>query len=228
MQKNKNIPSASGSFLSPYENLSSPRSNHFISAEGNVSMNVGRVYPLYTGTHVQPEPSRLGFQTQTNSKTIIVGKPIFPLITEPAQMGCLQNLFSSHRGEENASNRITEAHLRDNQEKAPDLAACDLSLRLGMSSEPCSSIANIGSSSCQDRDRVCDLLPPQNKVFSFFPMETANDPFGFSTSGCNFKGEGQNVEGAFRKRKAPFNHTMEDGQPEFFNQFAGRMKRPGP
>ncbi|KAM7463261.1 hypothetical protein LguiA_031382 [Lonicera macranthoides] len=227
MQQNKNISSTSGSFLSPYEKFPSPRSNHFISAESSVSVNVGRVYPLYTGTHVQPEPFQSGFQTQTNSNNIIVGRPIFPLITEPAQMGCLQNLFS-HRGEENASNRITEAHLRDNQEKAPDLAACDLSLRLGMSSEPCSSTANIGSSSCQDRDRICNLLPPQNKVFSFFPMETANDPFGFSRSGWNFKGESQNVEAAFRKRKAPFNHSMEDGQPEFFNHFPGRMKRPDP
>uniref|UniRef100_A0A5B6Z0X7 Histone acetyltransferase n=1 Tax=Davidia involucrata TaxID=16924 RepID=A0A5B6Z0X7_DAVIN len=223
-------PTASCNFPLSCEKFPHPGNNQFNPMESNTSLNVGSVYPLYYGTDFQPDMSRLICQNPKNSNTIIVGTPIFSSIPQPAEVACLQNLFSCD-GDENASNRTTQSDFRDNHEKAPEME-CDLSLRLGLFSDPhkiigtCSSHDNddVGSSSSQEGSRFSNLSPPTSKEFSFFPIKTANYPFEFHTKKWISEGEDQIVEADVRKRKAPFNNDVEDGK---FFWPPTRMKRPG-
>ncbi|KAK9269430.1 hypothetical protein L1049_001203 [Liquidambar formosana] len=233
-----NNPSAPSRFPFSYKNFS-PGSNKSRTVESNSPLNVGSVYPLYYGTHYQTEESQLGFRTpdNTNSNTIFVGTPIGTSIPEAAEMGVLGNLFS-REGAEKALNRISQADLRDNCEKAPE-TQCDLSLRLGLSSDPCMSMVkslareteDVGSSNSQDGSKFSDLSPHKNKEFCFFPRKNANDPSESCSSKWNSEGDCLNMETTVRKRKAP-SGNMDDGQfcwqPELpSNQFTGRMRRMG-
>ncbi|KAA8523003.1 hypothetical protein F0562_009426 [Nyssa sinensis] len=215
-----NSPSASSNFLLSHEKP----------PPSNTSLNVGSVYPLYYGTDFQPDMSQLCRQTPKSSDTIIVGRPIFSSIPERAGLVCLRNLFSSD-GDENTSIRTTQADFKDKHEKVPEME-CDLSLRLGLSSEPCMSIrkysihdnGDVGSSNSQEGSKFGELSPSKRKEFPFFPVKTTNDPFDFHTNKWNAEGEGQNVEADVRKRKAPFNNDADNGK---YFWPPGRMKRPG-
>ncbi|GFS40909.1 hypothetical protein Acr_00g0071130 [Actinidia rufa] len=227
MQNNIRTNPATASILAV--EVPSSSNDQFIPAESNTSLSPGSVYPLYYGTHFQPVMPQLGFQVPRNPNAILVGAPIFPSTSETAQMGRLQNLFSCER-DESALNRVGQADSRNNHDKAPE-AGFDLSLRLGLFEGPSMKpdkvisydIGNVDSSS---------LSPHQTKEFSFFPVETSNDLFGFRENQWNPEGEGQNAEAAVRKRKAPFDDNLDDGpflpQQELrSNPFTGQMKRPG-
>ncbi|THG14414.1 hypothetical protein TEA_029094 [Camellia sinensis var. sinensis] len=208
MQNNRNNPTSSCNFFLPSVEVPPSSNNRFIPWESNKSQNLGSIYPLYYGTHFQPKMAmpQMGFQVPRNPNAIIVCTLVFQSMTEPAKMGCLQNLFSCEQ-DESASNRVSQADFRNNHEKAPEIGF-DLSLRLGF------------------------LCSHRNKEFSFFLVETATDnPLGFHKSRQNFEGEDQNAEAAIRKCKVPLNNNTEDelffSQLEFrSNQFTGRTKRP--
>ncbi|KAL6974172.1 hypothetical protein U1Q18_028354 [Sarracenia purpurea var. burkii] len=206
----------------------------------NTSVNVGSVYPLYYGTHFQPEKPKFGFPIPRTSNSIIIGRPIFPPIAAPAKMGCcLQNLFYSEK-DENSSDRVRQEDIRNSHGKAPK-TGFDLSLRLGLFEEPSMTLEkdlahdtdNFDLCRSEEGTIFSYPSPHQNKEFLFFPVDTASDRFGFHTNQQNFDGEGQNLNAAARKRKAPFRaftDNLEDGP--FFsqtelrsNQFTGQMKR---
>ncbi|KAI8024379.1 hypothetical protein LOK49_LG03G01550 [Camellia lanceoleosa] len=232
MQNNRYNPTSSCNFPLPSVEVPPSSNNRFIPWESNKSQNLGSVYPLYYGTHFQPEMAmpQMGFQVPRNPNAIIVGTPVFQSMTEPAKMGCLQNLFSCEK-DESASNRVSQADFRNNHEKAPE-TGFDLSLRLGLFEDPCMNPEKVLAHET-DNVGLSSLSPHRNKEFSFFPVETTTDnPLECHKSRRNFEGEDQNAEAAIRKRKAPFNNNTEDelffSQPELrSNQFTGRMKRPG-
>ncbi|CAK9141270.1 unnamed protein product [Ilex paraguariensis] len=208
----------SHNFPSSAELFSHPAPNLFVPPETLTSLNVGSVYPLYYGPHFQPEVPWMGSQIAENLHPIIVGTPVFPSTAKPAEMGCLRNLFS-YDGDADAANRATQVDIRDNHEKPTEMG-CDLSLRLGTSLESCMSrgkglgheIDGGGPSSSQEEGKVGNLSPRQNKGFSFFPVDTTNDPFQINRRKLNFDVEGQTVEAAVRKRKVPFEANVEDRQ----------------
>lgn len=211
--------------------------NQFIPAESNTSPNVGLVYPLYYGTHFQPEIPQSTFQVPRKPNAIIIGRPIFPSAAETAKKGFLQNLFSCER-DESTSNRVSQADSRKYHGKAPE-TGFDLSLRLGLFKEPCIKPVRVGAHdtttvdlSSSQEGMSTNLSPHQNKEFSFFPVEIVNDPFESHRSWWNSEGEGKNAEAASRKRKAQLEENLADGlffsQPELrSSQFIGQMKRPG-
>ncbi|XP_059637918.1 uncharacterized protein LOC132279883 [Cornus florida] len=228
VMQNNNLTSSCNSPLS-HQKFPPRGNNQFIQMQSGTSLNVGSVYPLHYGTNFQPDMSQLGFQTRQNSNKIIVGTPLFSSTVEPSEVAYSQNLFFRD-GNENASNRTTQADFRDNHEKAPDME-CDLSLRLGLFSDQCTSVGkcstrdsdDVGLSSSQEGNKFSDPSTLRNKEFPFFPMKNVNDPFEFCTSKWTCEGEGQDVEAAVRKRKAPFNNDVEEGQ---FFWLPGQMKRP--
>ncbi|GFY99726.1 hypothetical protein Acr_13g0011260 [Actinidia rufa] len=197
-----------------------PTSCNFLSPRVEVppitSKHVHSVYPLYYGTHFRPEMPHFGFKVPTNSNSIIVGTPVFPSIQEPAKLGCLQNFFSCE-SVGNSSKRLRQVDFRNNHEKAPE-TGFDLSLRLGLFKDPFDSSEkplaqdndNVDLSSSQERSKFSNLSPHQNKEYSFFPMDSSNDWFGFHTSPQNFWGDSENVDAAVRKRKAPASINLWD------------------
>ncbi|KAL2500708.1 hypothetical protein Fot_34556 [Forsythia ovata] len=212
------------------EKIPSPANNQIPLVDSNTPLNVGSVYPLYYGTMFQPEVSRSVFQEPQNSTSVIVGVPIYSSAAEPAEVGCLQNLFSCD-ADKYVTKGTSKANSRDNNWMEPQMG-CDLSLRLGLFSE--SNLSTVKSSDCETYigQRVSqDGGKPRDKEFPFFPLESGNDPSRLHTSRWNSEGEGQNLKEVARKRK--ISHITNMDNEQFFlsqdptsNRFSGRMKRP--
>ncbi|KAI3443859.1 hypothetical protein Pfo_000524 [Paulownia fortunei] len=225
-------PNTNQHIASSCEKLPSIGSKNRIEVDHNTSVNRGSVYPLYYGTSFKPEVSQLGFQGPQRSDSIIVGVPIFSSVAEPAEVGCLQNLFPCGE-DKNVAKETCEAASKDNKGKGPQIGF-DLSLRLGLFSDSNSSRekgSGCGTDSVGHRVHQEEGLP-EEKEFSFFPMEPAYDRSWLHKSRWNSESENQNVEVVSRKRKLPFNADRENDQ--FFwsqdstsNHFAGQMRRPG-
>lgn len=211
-----------------------------LTMETNPSLNLGSVYPLYYGTQYESKEPRLSTTpVNTSSDKILVGTPIITPIPEPAGIGLLQNL--SYGRSQQVFNSTAKESV-EIQEKPQD-RECDLSLRLGLSSHPCSSrdkssaceIEDVGSVSYrgpQEGNKFSHLSLQRNKEFCFYPRSTCFDPFDCNSTRCNLEGEHQNSEANFRKRKAPLGNSEEDGhfcrqQGVPSNQFFDRSQGPG-
>ncbi|XVE71473.1 hypothetical protein DITRI_Ditri10aG0153300 [Diplodiscus trichospermus] len=188
--------------------------------ETNTLPNLGQVYPLYYGVHYQNAESQTGSPVQENivSDTVIVGRPIGTSVAEPVEMGSLQNLFSSSDvgfgGKGLGQQDIGHTH-----EKS--LATeCDLSLRLGLFSDPSLQVEknsifeteDVGPSSSQDGGKVNEVFEQKSKEFPFFPERTINDHFESLSRKRFIESEGQNLGAAMRKRKTTFGGDSEDAQ----------------
>lgn len=221
-----------------YENISAGCSQ-FMTRDTNKQPNLGSVYPLYYGNNYHNERPHLVSQLiERNPNIIYVGNPISSLVTESAKMDVLQNLFSCPSAQIAAEN-ISQGDFRITHEKSPG-TQCDLSLRLGLYTDPGMSMERSSaqetevpvSSSSQDRDRLSVFSPQKDKELCP-PITNANDPFGTCPIKWFSVGEvHQNLDTTMRKRKAPFNEDVDDGQfcwqPEFpSNQFLGRIEKPG-
>ncbi|KAK1400046.1 Deoxyguanosinetriphosphate triphosphohydrolase protein [Heracleum sosnowskyi] len=230
MQNNRSEPTSSSKFPAAYETFPSARKKQFIPTEANTSANVGHVYPLHSGTHFQPEVPWPGLK---NSNNVIVGTPVYPLI-EPVNRGRFQNLYPCQE-DDNAFSRVTHVDTSNKQQEVFEQTECDLSLRLGLFSDPClnrgkglaSDIDIAGLHSSHDRGQLLDLNSTQSKEYTFFPTERANDSLELSSSSRNFEGQVQSAEVANRKRS-----NVDDGQIFWQqeptpNRFSGRMRWPG-
>lgn len=114
------------------------------------------IYPLYHGFHFQPRVPNIGFHSNHhNPNNIIVGTPVFQTTHEPlpssSQTGCQEGLFSFDRFENRSKN-----------ESQPELAECDLSLRLGLVSSNGKGLSFVDN----------DDSGPRSKEFSFFPVNS--------------------------------------------------------
>ncbi|MBA0597447.1 hypothetical protein Gorai_007251, partial [Gossypium raimondii] len=188
--------------------------------ETNSPSNSGQVYPLYYGIHYQNAESQTGSPVQENlvSDTIIVGRPIGSSVLEPAEMGSLQNFFSSSNVDIGGK-RIGLQDIRHTDEKLLG-KECDLSLRLGLFSDPCMQVekkslcetTDVGPSNTQDGGKLSDVFQQKSKEIPFFPERTVNDHFESFSRKCFMENEGHNVGAATRKRKATFGGNSEDEQ----------------
>lgn len=229
---NKRItPNSNQHIASTFEKLHSVGNKNSIEVDRKTSLNTGSVYPLYYGTSFKPEVSQLGFQEPQKSDSIIIGVPIFSSVAEPAEGGCLQNLFR-YREDNNVTKETSGAASKD-KGKGPQIGF-DLSLRLGPFSDSNSSrekgfgcaTDSVGHKVSQDEGL------PEEKEFPFFPMEPAYHRTWLHKSKWSAESENQNAELVSRKRKLPFSGDIESDQ--FFwsqdstsNHFAGQMRRPG-
>lgn len=187
--------------------------------ETNTPPNSGQVYPLYYGIHCQNAESQMDSPVQGNiaSNNIIVGRPIGKPIPEPAEMGSLQNLFSSSDvagGDKN----FVQQDIRHTYVKSSG-TECDLSLRLGIS-DPCLhvektpiiEIEDVGPRSSQYGGKASKVFQHENKEFCFFPERTVNDHFESFSRKWFVENEGHELAATMRKRKAPFGGYSEDKQ----------------
>ncbi|XWS70716.1 hypothetical protein CRYUN_Cryun03dG0071400 [Craigia yunnanensis] len=180
--------------------------------------NLGQVYPLYYGIHYQNAESQTGSPVQENiaSDTIIVGRPIGTSVAEPAETGSLQNLFSSSDVDVGGK-RIGQQDIRHTHEKSFG-TECDLSLRLGLFSDPCMQVEknsifateDCGPSSSQDGSKVKEDFQQKSKEFHFFPESIVNDHFESFSRKWSIESEGHNLGATMRKRKATFGGSLED------------------
>lgn len=148
-------PSGSSFYPPPFENL--PR--QMISFENTQSS----IYPLYHGFHFQPRVPQMGFNSthHQNPNNIIIGTPVFqsaheslPSSSSSSHKGCPGRLFSFDRDEDHGSKK----------ESRPELAECDLSLRLGLVSSDERGLTVVADD---------DSGPgPRSKEFSFFPLNS--------------------------------------------------------
>lgn len=230
IQNIRSEPTSSSKFPAAYETFPLPRKKQFLSVEANTSGNVGRVYPVHSGTHFQPEVSWPGLK---NSNPVIVGTPVYPLV-EPVKRGRFQNLFPC-KEDDNAFSQVSHVDTSNKQQEVFEQTECDLSLRLGLFSDPClnrgkglaSDIDIVGLHSSHDGGQLFDLNSTQSKEYTFFPTERANDSLELSSSSRIFEGQLQNAEVANRKRS-----NVDDGQifwqqEPTSNRFSGRMRWPG-
>ncbi|XP_021899400.1 uncharacterized protein LOC110815774 isoform X2 [Carica papaya] len=191
-------------------NFASPCSYPFIYeniSEGHNQMNaqlkLGSVYPLYYGSYHQPERSTVGSQVpeHRNTKPIFVGKPVGTAAVDRAETSGLQNLFSC-----SSSGRVAQVIRQADSKDMPGKPLekeCDLSLRLGLSSDLCMSLEksltpeteDVGSS-CSEGGKSTALSSQRNKEYCFFPQKTLDDPYESCSS--------------IRKRKAPYGGNSED------------------
>lgn len=186
--------------------------NSYSMTETNTPLNLGSVYPLYYGIRCQTEEPNLGSQisADANQQTIFLGRPIISS-AEPAE----HSLRSCRTG--NAMSRFPSDVITAREEKLPD-PECDLSLRLGVPSQPCLSTrktwpletGDIAPSSSHDRHKFHDQTIYANKEFSFFPTRTAFGPFGSCSNIWSSDGGGQTPESSTKKRKEPFSSNEED------------------
>ncbi|KAI3714836.1 hypothetical protein L6452_21796 [Arctium lappa] len=179
----KSTPSGSTFYRPSFENL--PRK--MVSFENGASSS----YPLYHGFHFQPRVPQMGFHsTHQNSNDIIVGTPVF----QPSfQKGCSERLFPFDRDDTSSK-----------KESRPELAECDLSLRLGpvLSNEKellCVDDVDSGS---------------RSKEFCFFPLNSEAE-------------EVQDSLTDVRKRKTVGESQQFLQLDPDFNQIKERMKRRG-
>ncbi|XVF48066.1 hypothetical protein PTKIN_Ptkin03bG0160900 [Pterospermum kingtungense] len=188
--------------------------------ETNSPQNLGQVYPLYYGIHYQNAESKRDSPVQENiaSDTIIFGRPIGKPIAEPAEMGSLQNFFSSS-DDVVADKRFVQKDIGHNYEKSSGIE-CDLSLRLGLSN-PCLQVEknsvieteDVGPSSSQDGDKVNKVFQQRSKEFCFFPERTVNDHFESFSRKWFVENAGHDLASKMRKRKATyFGGNLEDEQ----------------
>ncbi|CAN4103718.1 unnamed protein product [Withania somnifera] len=181
--------------------------------ESSSSLDVGSVYPLFYGTDLQPEASPL--VPREPQHNVIVGKPIYPSIIEPAEINCFPSLFPCRR--DDIQEKSCQADYRDNSRRVPELD-CDLSLSLGLSTNSGLQLQP-GLTSCIGDFRPSDdshergqfklMLTSKEKEFSFFPAESSNSPSGLDKADGNLEGYGHNAEILFRKHKMPL--RLSDG-----------------
>ncbi|KAM3012924.1 hypothetical protein FF2_025849 [Malus domestica] len=206
--------------------------NQLATMSTNNPLNSGSVYPLYYGTHHQPQKRQVVHQApeNTHSRTLYVGTPIFTSVREPTKQSLI-----SFEGAENVSHRFTQ-EVMDTQEK-PRETECDLSLTLGPALHPCtqrslaSETEDFGSGNSQEGGKLNDFSSPRSKEICFFPTKTAYDRVE-STSSMWTSESGRSSEATIRKRKAPFSTNEEDRQfcwqPDVIpNRFTGRTTGPG-
>ncbi|XP_022938331.1 uncharacterized protein LOC111444465 isoform X1 [Cucurbita moschata] len=194
----------------------------------NYSMtDLGSVYPLYYGIRFRTEEPNVGSRcsVDANQQTIFLGRPVVSS-AEPAEL----SLCARKTG--NAMSRFPSEVITDTE--------CDLSLRLGVPSQPCvstgkpwaSETGDIGSSSSHERNKFHDRPIYATKEFTFFPNRTSFDPSGSCSNMWSSDWRGQNPESFTKKRKEPIRSDEEDEPfclpPEApSNWFGSRTKRPG-
>lgn len=230
---------APSSYPSSYENIPS-RHSKMMRVDANVQLKLGSVYPLYYGTRFQTEDTKLGsgISENVNSTAIFVGKPVVTSIPEPGEMSALPHLFSCS-GSVTASKPTTKPDFLELQRR-PHVTGCDLSLRLGLSGDPCMSLdrssaretEDVGSISSQEGNKLKDLSSERNKEFCFFPEKTADNPHESCSSKRFSEHECRNLEAPIRTPKVLFSDNLEDvqfcwqpGLPS--NQFTGQIRGPG-
>ncbi|XP_065851507.1 uncharacterized protein [Euphorbia lathyris] len=216
-----------------------PGFSTLLTKETNKELQLGSTYPLYYGKdyHIK-RPHFASHVPEKTCNNILVGKPISKSVAEATEMGAMQNFFFCPSAEI-AGRRFSQADLGNTQEKPPG-TQYDLSLRLGPSTDPCMSMErssaqmteDLASSSSQDRGKYTHLSRRRNMELFLSPSRNTNDPFDSFPTKCFYEGEGHNLDTTIRKRKAPFNDNVEDGQfcwqPEIpSNQFIGRIERRG-
>ncbi|GAV85710.1 hypothetical protein CFOL_v3_29144 [Cephalotus follicularis] len=158
------------------------------------------VYPLYHGF------GHPGFT--------IIDKSISSTM-EPSKTGVVKDLFFNNV---DVSEKIIKTVNSNNNER-PCNIECDLSLRLGTSSVPCSSVKNIQHQEVEDvsytsidRYKINGKIPLMNKGLSFLSRGNVDDPLDSRSSKWRIEVGTLNVEAKLRKRKAIFSHPLEDEQ----------------
>ncbi|KAJ7978947.1 Histone acetyltransferase [Quillaja saponaria] len=214
--------------------------NQLLTKETKTQLNLGSTYPLYYGTQYQTKDPQLSTIATANtcSKPIFIGTPISTTFLEPGENGLMRN-FLTCGSVEHVSNRTIYGTAIGTQEKTRG-RECDLSLRLGLFSQPSMSsekssaceTEDVGSSSSQEGSKFSHLSAQMDKEFTFYPGRTAYDPSESRSTRWNSDVEDKNLETTFRKRKAPFGNNEEDGQfcrqiEVPYNQFTGHITRPG-
>lgn len=187
--------------------------NSYSMTETNTPLNLGSVYPLYYGFRCPTEEPNLGSQisADANQQTIFLGRPIVSS-TEPPAEHCLRSCKTG-----NAMSRFPPEVITAREEKLPD-TECDLSLRLGLPSQPCVSTrkawaletGDIAPSSSHETHKFHDQTTYANKEFTFFPSRTAFDSLGSCSNMWSSDGGGRNPESSTKKRKDPFSSNEED------------------
>ncbi|KAL4325417.1 hypothetical protein GQ457_11G017730 [Hibiscus cannabinus] len=217
----------------PYGHVRSMR----IETKTKTPPNLSQVYPLYYGIHYQNAgpPSASPVLENIISDTVFVGRPIGTSIADPGVKSSLQNLFSSP---DVGGKRIEQQGIRLTDEKSL-VTNCDLSLGLGLFSDPClqvekNSISETGYNgqcSRQDGGRVDEGFQQKSKVLRFFPERTLNNQFEPFSRRLFIESEGDNLGAAVRKRKATFGGDSEDldqnerGISVHVPRFRGRMRK---
>ncbi|MBA0817042.1 hypothetical protein Gohar_001638 [Gossypium harknessii] len=144
---------------------------------------IGQVYPLYHGIHHQNTQPLTGSPVCENimSDTIFVGIPIGTSLAELGVNGSSQNLFSS--SDIGGKGDGLQDMKRTNEKSF--LAECDLSLRLGLFSDPRVQVekdsifetGDVGQSNLCDGGKVNEVFQQKSKVFCFSLEGTVNGHF---------------------------------------------------
>ncbi|XP_010533148.1 PREDICTED: uncharacterized protein LOC104808974 [Tarenaya hassleriana] len=175
--------------------------------------NLGSVYPLYYGANSQTEKSDWyqGVTEQTSVTPIIIGMPVGIPVSCQGEKAGFQDLFS--RSTAGLASRETEQAKLKGTRGEPTKAVCDLSLRLGPSSEPC---ARTDKASFLE-DAVCSNVrdcgssqhyPRRKEEFCFFSGMKKKDVFEPDRGQWFSSYEGQNSDLSVKKRKTMFGDTL--------------------
>ncbi|GAB2289194.1 hypothetical protein Dimus_023497 [Dionaea muscipula] len=207
--------------------------------DSSTAMRLGSVYPLYYGAHFRPlDPHphphphpHFGFQLRlqnSNSDNVFIGMPIgWSPAAEPAHfVGTTRNLFPCDNVA-NAADKLRQENTQDDDDddvKASEID-CDLSLRLGLISEPKFVAREIGDDGGASR---CNFLESssQNQEFCFFPRGNADDPSESYAGKLSAEGEVQGIAASLGKRKVPICQD-DDLCARWQNQFSSRNRWPG-
>ncbi|GMJ15859.1 hypothetical protein HRI_005255100 [Hibiscus trionum] len=181
--------------------------------------NLYSVFPLFYGNHrIFKEPQH----------DFGVSPKLFSNTAEPAKMGHIHNLLVS---DVDSSNKMNQKDVA-NALKNPHEFACDLSLRLGPLSKPCSSGRN---GQPQETGKNKSTFPEWSKLsdsnLSSFLSSKGDDPLNSTSNEQSFEGERMNVDATMRKRKAIYGPTSDQqfhsSSKLPYGHLTGRMKSAG-
>ncbi|XP_039027279.1 uncharacterized protein LOC120161041 [Hibiscus syriacus] len=160
-------------------------SGQLMRKETNTPPNLGQAYPLYYGVHYQNVELHTGSPVQENivPDMIIVGRPMI-FFSSDADVG------GKRIGQQDVGHTHNKSFAKE----------CDLSLRLGLFSDPCMQVGknyiceakDVGPSCAQGGSKLNDAFQQTSKEFRFFPERTVNDHFVSSSRKCFMENEDNN------------------------------------
>ncbi|CAK7353706.1 unnamed protein product [Dovyalis caffra] len=211
----------SNRFLFTTDNIPPSYGNQCLSLENYCIPSLCSVYPLYYGSCLEPHRG-----CGALPKTV-------PGTAEPVKVAVMQNFFPRN---EDTPVKTSQADHKDSPLQ-PQEIGCDLSLRLGSLPAPVLSVKTKQLVDTKDGGHVCsqedlqvdDWMPQMGKELSFFTRVNVVEPLVLHPSKLR---EHINIDVTMKKRKAAFDHHVEDQQfcwqPKLpCNQLTSRMKSAG-
>ncbi|XP_057537374.1 uncharacterized protein LOC130815056 [Amaranthus tricolor] len=203
----------------PYPQPKIPGPRPSLVMESNSLLNFGSVNTLYYGSQIQNVEPHFGYRPpqKSNQVSVIFGTPVGWQRAQPTCITETRNLLLDENVDSTAekNGQVTCVVSRE----MADETDCDLSLRLGPSDPGTSVGRGFGCLSTDDGSSSYVQCSSKNTEICFFPSHIGNGPSDCSDHRLEQKSRVLDINAALRKRKAPDQSELEDGNVQWLREF---------